>query len=601
MSTNPAPSTPQPKRSLFGIPGTSRRHSLGIMPPPNGNPSLAVAHSPHPTPAGSGSGSSSSSGIPSFRALRSLLPFGGGGSSNSNKNSSNASTSINGGSQGQQAAPATSRPSFGFGSVRRSMARDRERKASLGNEPFKAQVISIERSKSDSQVTEDGLNVRRSVSLSRLEDQLTTLDGRSSDTAPTLRTPSPTIPLSQELSTIIEADSSGVSRLGLHPLSSLSPSSLSPSPSPSSFASALPHSHSRSHSPSHSHSHSPSPSPSPTMVLNPAFLQPIPTAHASAHAHGQIQRNLSSSASTARTSDFDADTSTSPLSFSPSQLKREVLDAMRGPPSSSSDGISPHRTSAALDWSNAGEPVIIDADADADESFNLNNGSVLPDPDPDLVALLSPNTMAAKSLARSQAHSHSHSKQPSLLPKLRYNANANSSAPSSPTTTRFLPPSPKTPTSAGATATPRHSPLGSSGGSGSGSNGWGGGGQGGLSPSKSPPSPRSPASPMGFGAGGQSTPAVCPLSREACLLDLRRPHDTSYSPCSLTVYIRSLGTHLETSIPGSWNVHRGTAWWPYKMHIVNRHLRDSNIETLANAGRECHPEREQPSAGDTHG
>lgn len=157
-SASASTATPQAKRNFFGIPGTNRRHSLGVSPSMS-NASLAVAASPNPT-------TPASSGIPSFRTLRSLLPFG-----NSNKNATQPPA---------PSTPSSSRPSFGFGSVRRSMAQDRDRKMSLGNETFKPQVISIERSKSDSQV-EDG-NIRRSVSLSRLEDQLTSLDPRSSDT-----------------------------------------------------------------------------------------------------------------------------------------------------------------------------------------------------------------------------------------------------------------------------------------------------------------------------------------------------------------------------------------------------------------------------------
>jgi hypothetical protein len=129
---------------------------------PNGNPSLAVASSPGPltTPAGSG--------IPSFRALRSLLPFGG----NKNAPQQQAFTA--------PSTPAVSKSSFSFATVRRSMVKDRERKMSLGDETFKPQVISIGRSKSDSQTGEDG-NIRRSVSLSRLDDQPSPLDHRSSD------------------------------------------------------------------------------------------------------------------------------------------------------------------------------------------------------------------------------------------------------------------------------------------------------------------------------------------------------------------------------------------------------------------------------------
>lgn len=144
--------TPTAKKGVFSSGSTSRRQSVSNV---QGNASpqtQGIGYSPGsfsgpqtntPSPAGSG--------IPSFRALRSLLPFG------SSKNSTPSST----------ASPNTSRSPFAnFGSVRRSMnvGRERERNNSLSNEA--TPVISIDRTPLDDTA------IRRSVSLSRLEKPL---------------------------------------------------------------------------------------------------------------------------------------------------------------------------------------------------------------------------------------------------------------------------------------------------------------------------------------------------------------------------------------------------------------------------------------------
>ncbi|TFK26971.1 hypothetical protein FA15DRAFT_754658 [Coprinopsis marcescibilis] len=189
------------------------RQSMGSY--PTGSPALGVAASPQPPTAAS----TSNSGMSSFRALRSLLPFGA--NKDANANGAHATSSPGG---------TTRSSSFGFGSVRKSMSMARERKGSLtkgsGNGEL-APVMAIERSRSDSQVVDPP--IRRSASLSRLDYQ-----PFEASTPPILRTPSPGVPLSLELSTIIEADSSGVSK-HLHLLqppgagSSGSPSPTSPS------------------------------------------------------------------------------------------------------------------------------------------------------------------------------------------------------------------------------------------------------------------------------------------------------------------------------------------------------------------------------------
>lgn len=170
-----------------------------------------------------------SSGIPAFRSLRSLLPFGP--SKNTTPNASFAPSS-----------PNTSKSPFAsFGSARRSMQKDSDRKASLSSDVLRP-VITIERNTSEEVI------VRRSFSFSELEGPEQAVDAPSTPLHPNmsgmyfdfitslifpyyvfqafaLRTPSPGPPLSVELSTIMEADNSGVSK---NPPSASSPKSSSP-------------------------------------------------------------------------------------------------------------------------------------------------------------------------------------------------------------------------------------------------------------------------------------------------------------------------------------------------------------------------------------
>ena len=179
------------------------------------NYSQGIGYSPS-TPA-----SPASSGVPSFRSLRSFLPFG------PNKNATSLSTS--------SPNNLSRSPFAGFGSVRRSMTQDREPKASLSND---TPIIAIEKSNGDP-IPDTTAVIRRSVSLSNLDKPLPSQPSSSSSAledkvspsmlffylfsfifsifhvfkkAFSLRTPSPGPPLSAELSTIIEADNSGVSK-----------------------------------------------------------------------------------------------------------------------------------------------------------------------------------------------------------------------------------------------------------------------------------------------------------------------------------------------------------------------------------------------------
>ncbi|KIL61701.1 hypothetical protein M378DRAFT_166672 [Amanita muscaria Koide BX008] len=168
------------------------------MPQPYSSPLLAsVAASPSPP-----NSSSTNTGFSTFRSLRSLLPFGTPKISNTDAS---------------PAAPVPATPprgSFsGFGSMRKSLARDRERKTSLTN---LLPVISIDRSSAP----DLSLSARRAASLSHLEQSSSSEFGEKknwSQAAPVLRSISPGPPLSADLSTIIEADSSGISKNDPHP------------------------------------------------------------------------------------------------------------------------------------------------------------------------------------------------------------------------------------------------------------------------------------------------------------------------------------------------------------------------------------------------
>ncbi|PPQ99583.1 hypothetical protein CVT24_005162 [Panaeolus cyanescens] len=428
---------PQPKKSVFSaaIASTSRRQSMSNV-PSNFSPhplSQGIGFSPGPpqqtttpTPAGPGSGT----GIPSFKSLRSLLPFG------PNKNATpNALTST---------PPNPSKSPFpNFGSMRRSMQKDRDRKMSLSNDA--SPIIAIGHP--------NDAPVRRSVSLPRLEKPLPEEppassshresflrnslgdDGSRRSSAYTLRTPSPGPPLSAELSTIIEADNSGVSRHAPF------------------FGMTSPPTPSRSSSPP---------------IINRDLLHPeAPRSHDQASGPSKPEKAVNPS-------DFENEGETFALDLDTSQLADQVRNALRG-----EDG-SPN---SAKQWLNVDKgAIIIDTDDDeiavGDKTFNMDPNDV----DPSLAALLSPNSLTASkngsshSLQRSHGHSESAKTSPttptfqpsaspssrlprgrpasSFLPRLK---SANMSPTPSPTSPRFVLPTPTSPTSN--PVTPRASPA----------------------------------------------------------------------------------------------------------------------------------------------
>ncbi|KAF8883902.1 hypothetical protein CPB84DRAFT_180434 [Gymnopilus junonius] len=380
---SPSSSTngPPPKKGVFSS-SSSRRPSTssvssGGMQLPQGigySPGSSTTYYTTPSsPAGPGSG------IPALRTLRSLLPFGPGSShsksSNAAQTSSPSSTS---------ASPNTSvvsrSPFSGFGSVRKSMAKDRERKSSLSNDALSSPVIAIDKQGDDS-------GIRRSASLSNIEKPLprepdfggfsntpfrqesggsfSSRDTRTLGSGFTLRTPSPGPPLSVELSTIIEADSSGVSKhFADLPVPPHTPS--------------LPHS--RSSSP---HPPSRRPSPSPRDYLHP-FRKT--SGGSIAPTYQQQQQPNADSA------ELDPDTSDL-LHVSPSEVANQVRDALRKSTSSSKSGEP--------SWRDVGKAVvIIDADEHpevAEAVDNIANTTFNVDTvDPDLLALLSPNAQSEK-------------------------------------------------------------------------------------------------------------------------------------------------------------------------------------------------------------
>ncbi|KAG6889750.1 hypothetical protein C0992_004268 [Termitomyces sp. T32_za158] len=194
-------STPnRPKHGFSSSLPSARRASTGTA--PTAQPTLSL---PIKTP--SRPSTSTSTGIPAFRSLRSLLPFG------PSKHATPASPAVSSTPSGSK------NPFYSFGSVRRSMQKEGKASQDVELPP----VISID------QVTRDELEgsaVRRSVSCSILQPIDGTNGGPSNtfqdgdDTgdvfftrgAPILRTPSPGPPISAELSTILEADSSGISK-----------------------------------------------------------------------------------------------------------------------------------------------------------------------------------------------------------------------------------------------------------------------------------------------------------------------------------------------------------------------------------------------------
>ncbi|KAF9039891.1 hypothetical protein BJ165DRAFT_1407053 [Panaeolus papilionaceus] len=435
----PSPLLPQPKKSMFSaaIASTSRRQSMSNVPSnfsPHA-PSQGIGYSPGLssqqhlatpiTPAGPGSGT----GIPSFKSLRSLLPFGP--SKNATPNSL-PSTPPN---------PLTSRSPFSnFGSVRRSMQKDRDRKMSLSNDA--SPVIAIGNSLNEAPV-------RRSVSLPRLEKPLPEEpplsshresllrnsfgdDGSRRSSAYTLRTPSPGPPLSAELSTIIEADNSGVSRHAPF------------------FSMTSPPTPSRSSSPP---------------IIDRDLLHPE-----APHSHAQPNGK---SVNSAIVSDFENEGETFALDLDTHQLADQVRDALRG-----SDG-SPN---SAKQWRNLDKgAVIIDTDDDelavGDKTFNMDPNQV----DPSLAALLSPNSLTSSKNGSSHSLQRSHGPsepaktspttptfQPSTSPNSRLPrarqassflprlTSGNMSPSPSPTSPKFVLPTPTSPTSG--LVTPKASP-----------------------------------------------------------------------------------------------------------------------------------------------
>ncbi|KAG5339464.1 hypothetical protein C0989_004150 [Termitomyces sp. Mn162] len=207
-------STPnRPKRAFPPALPSARRASTGTAPSAPHTPSLPIKTTPRPS-------TSASTGIPAFRSLRSLLPFG------PSKHATPASPAV------PPTPNASKNPFHSFGSVRRSMQKGGKVSLDVELPP----VISID------QVTKnelEGNTVRKASSCSMLQPIDGTQGGSSNsfqdedDTAvfftrgtPILRTPSPGPPISAELSTILEADSSGISK---HIPSSKNPSR-APSP-----------------------------------------------------------------------------------------------------------------------------------------------------------------------------------------------------------------------------------------------------------------------------------------------------------------------------------------------------------------------------------
>ncbi|KAG6813887.1 hypothetical protein H0H92_006294 [Tricholoma furcatifolium] len=189
----PPPKTPaQPKRVFSTSIPSVRRASTSAVPatPPPPQPQHVTSKIPHNT--------STPTGIPAFRSLRSLLPFG---------------PSKHAASLSPAPPPNVSKSPFAhFGSVRRTNNKDR--KASLDAE---LPIISIDRMAKDE--LEESV-FRRSISCSGLEPIGGVEETPDDDDTvvfpirevPILRTPSPGPPISADLSTILEADTSGMSK-----------------------------------------------------------------------------------------------------------------------------------------------------------------------------------------------------------------------------------------------------------------------------------------------------------------------------------------------------------------------------------------------------
>ncbi|KAG6821441.1 hypothetical protein H0H93_010165 [Arthromyces matolae] len=187
-------STPNhPKRVFSAALPSTRRASTSSAP---------SAQELSPLPPKSTPNMSTSTGVAAFRSLRSFIPFG------SSKHAPPTS-----------ALNTPKSPFPHFGSVRRSM--QRERKVSLDVEA--TPVILIDQATKDE--LEEAAAVRRTVSCSKLlpngeqEGSSYSFQNDDDDTVhfssrrpPFLRTPSPIPLISDDLSTILEADTSGMSK-----------------------------------------------------------------------------------------------------------------------------------------------------------------------------------------------------------------------------------------------------------------------------------------------------------------------------------------------------------------------------------------------------
>ncbi|KDQ23579.1 hypothetical protein PLEOSDRAFT_1108071 [Pleurotus ostreatus PC15] len=350
-----------------------------------------------PTPSRSFS-SNSGTGIPAFRSLRSLLPFGPGKSSSSTP--AKAAPSISFSSASSPTATASKTPnsnskslskaaghgyslsvsqtqgnsSFGagrsftaFGTVRRSMTKERGKgedgsrpsgsflrpstKVKPAEETFddviaigpEASTSAIDVSADVTQESGSNTPLRRSVSYPRLDKDVIEQDSR-------------------DLSTIIEADTSGLSRY-LPDLNTSQTSS--PSRSPPSRNSPL------------------------TRTQSDSLLRPVSTF-------------LASGSSSSR---YSASTQPSPtdneLELSVSNVQGQVLDA-----------LLVRDYAAAREWLDSGDAVVVDDDEDLTQTQPLRKASPPPDSrvslelgplDPELTALLSPNRLSGSSSPKRQS------------------------------------------------------------------------------------------------------------------------------------------------------------------------------------------------------
>ena len=267
-----------------------------------------------------------------------------------------------------------------------------------------------------------------------------------------LRTPSPGPPLSLDLSTIMEADNSGISK-------HVPVLSINATPAESR-------------------------SPSPT-ITNPNLLRASLAASPSSSGHGDA------TTPDARNGDED----TSALDLCTTHIATQVIDAMR----------ASNHTADAQEWLNSDKAIIIDGDdhpevVDSSFSMDINLESV----DPALAALLSPNsTTTAKTFIPSPQSSPTTPKSPfraqrnrqssSFLPRLRPPNTPSPTISVFPTT----PLSTVIPSSSSAVTTPNESPVQGKGTAVNGNKGTHG----------SPPS--SPSSPIRrSSAPTSSTPAA---------------------------------------------------------------------------------------------